>query len=162
VRQKPIRSEREGARLVDPWKARSWLVVNPHARNLVGGPTGYKLVPGDNTLPLAQPDADVLRRAEFATRHLWVTAYDPAERYAAGDYPNQHPGGAGLPAYIAQDRPLEDADVVLWYTLNHHHVVRPEEWPVAPVATIGFKLLPCGFFDGNPAMDVPPSGDHCG
>jgi primary-amine oxidase len=33
---------------------------------------------------------------------------------------------------------------------------------VAPVATIGFRLLPCGFFDGNPAMDLPPAGDHCG
>jgi primary-amine oxidase len=161
VRQTPIRREGEGARLVGPWKARTWLVVNPQARNLLGGPTGYKLVPGDNTLPLAQPDAAVLRRAGFTTHHLWVTAYDPAELYAAGDYPNQHPGGAGLPAYVEQDRPLEDADVVLWYTLNHHHVVRPEEWPVAPVATIGFKLLPCGFFDGNPAMDVPPAGDHC-
>ena len=43
-------------------------------------------------------------RAAFATRHLWVTRYDPAQRYAAGDLPNQHPGGAGLPAYVAADR----------------------------------------------------------
>jgi primary-amine oxidase len=161
VQQTPLRSESAGARLLDPWKARAWLVVNEQQRNLVGGPTGYKLVPGDNTLPFAQPDASVMQRAAFMTRHLWVTAYDPAELYAAGDYPNQHAGGAGLPSYIAQNRPLENADLVLWYTLNHHHVVRPEEWPVAPVATIGFKLLPCGFFDGNPALDVPPAAGHC-
>ena len=161
VQETPIRDESEGARLIDPWKARSWLIANPHARNLVGGPTGYKLVPGDNTLPPLQPDASVMRRAAFMTRHLWVTAYDPAEMYAAGDYPNQHAGGAGLPQYLARNRSLTDTDVVVWYTLNHHHVVRPEEWPIAPVATIGFRLLPCGFFDGNPALDLPPSGEHC-
>ena len=46
-------------------------------------------------------------------------------------------------------------DVVLWYSLGVHHVVRPEEWPVAPVAYAGFSLKPVGFFDGNPALDVP-------
>ena len=40
-------------------------------------------------------------RAAFATHHLWVTRYDPAERYPAGDFVNQHPGGGGLPAYVA-------------------------------------------------------------
>ena len=30
-----------------------------------------------------------------------MTRYDPAERYPAGDFVNQHPGGAGIPAFIA-------------------------------------------------------------
>jgi primary-amine oxidase len=94
-----------------------------------------------------------------------VTRHDPAERYAAGDYPNQHPGGAGLPAYVAANRPLENEDVVLWYSMGAHHVSRPEDWPVMPVACIGFALKPAGFFDGNPALDVPPPAghahDHC-
>jgi primary-amine oxidase len=89
------------------------------------------------------------------TRHLWVTRYHPRERYAAGDYPNQHPGGAGLPAYIWDDAPLEDTDLVVWYTFGAHHVVRPEDWPVMPVTYIGFMLKPAGFFDRNPALDVP-------
>ena len=29
-----------------------------------------------------------------------------------------------------------------------------------PVSHIGFKLKPSGFFDGNPALDLPPSADH--
>jgi primary-amine oxidase len=32
-----------------------------------------------------------------------------------------------------------------------------------PVATAGFKLKPVGFFERNPALDVPPSvpdSDH--
>ncbi len=44
---------------------------------------------------------------------------------------------------------------MLWYTFGAHHVVRPEDWPVMPVATIGFMLKPAGFFDRNPALDVP-------
>jgi primary-amine oxidase len=36
------------------------------------------------------------------------------------------------------------------------HVVRPEDWPVMPVTRAGFNLKPAGFFDYNPAVDVPP------
>jgi primary-amine oxidase len=39
-------------------------------------------------------------------------------------------------------------------------VPRPEDWPVMPVATIGFMLKPVGFFERNPALDVPPSRPH--
>ena len=53
-----------------------------------------------------------------------------------------------------------DTDVVFWYTFGAHHIVRPEDWPVMPVTHIGFKLKPSGFFDGNPALDYPPSA-HC-
>ena len=31
------------------------------------------------------------------------------------------------------------------------HIVRPEDWPVMNVHTIGFSLMPFGFFDRNPA-----------
>jgi primary-amine oxidase len=123
----------------------------------------YRLVPGTNIVPLADPGASIMKRAGFITSHLWVTPFDPAERYAAGDYPNQHPGGDGLPRYTAADRSLERTDLVLWYVFGSHHIVRTEDWPVMPVATCGFSLQPCGFFDGNPALDlVPPSyGASC-
>ena len=29
-----------------------------------------------------------------------------------------------------------------------------------PVAYLGFMLKPVGFFDRNPALDVPPSAGH--
>ena len=93
-----------------------------------------------------------------------MTPYEVAERYAAGDYPNQQPGGAGLPAWTEDERPIENTDVVVWYTFCHHHIPRPEDWPVMPVTTIGFKLKPLGFFDRSPALDVPPSppkNGHC-
>ena len=48
------------------------------------------------------------RRAEFARHHLWVTQHADGELHAAGDYPNQHPGGDGLPAFTAR-QPLTRA-----------------------------------------------------
>jgi primary-amine oxidase len=158
-----LASEARAQRILDPLAGRFWKVVNPSVRNRLGEPVGYKLMPGENVLPFAGLEASVTKRAAFMTRHLWVTRHDPRERYAAGEYPNQHPGGAGLPTYVRDDAPLENTDVVLWYTFGAHHIVRPEDWPVMPVVTIGFMLKPVGFFDRNPGLDVPrpmPHG-HC-
>lgn len=160
VRRRPLRTELEAKRRIDPASARWWEIINPHVRHRLGEPVGYRLIPGENAVPYAQPDAAVLKRAGFITHHLWVTPYEPDERYAAGDYPNQHPGGSGLPEWTAQDRPVEDRDLVVWYTFGHHHVPRPEDWPVMPVAMIGFMLKPVGFFTRNPALDVPPPHPH--
>ena len=155
-----LASEARAQRLLDPLAGRFWKVVNPSVRNRLGEPVAYKLMPGENVRPFAGPEASVTKRAAFMTRHLWVTRHDPRERYAAGEYPNQHPGGAGLPAYAQDDAPLENTDVVLWYTFGAHHIVRPEDWPVMPVTTIGFMLKPVGFFDRNPALDVPRPTSH--
>ena len=46
--------------------------------------------------------------------------------------------------------------MVLWYTFGVTHFVRPEDWPVMPVEYTGFLLSPFGFFDRNPALDLPP------
>jgi primary-amine oxidase len=151
------RLERESGarRMVDPARRRSWKVVNPERRNRLGQPVGYRLVPGPGPVLLASPDSSVARRAGFATASLWVTPYAPDERRAAGNYPNQHAGGDGLPRWTAADRSLVGTDVVLWHTFGVTHVPRPEDWPVMPVERCGFSLLPVGFFDHNPALDVP-------
>jgi primary-amine oxidase len=148
--------------VIDPLRGRYWLVANRGDRNELGQEPAYKLVPGSNVLLFSDPSASVTQRAAFATRHLWVTPYHPDERFPAGDYPNQHPGGAGLPTWTKADRPIEDTDVVLWYTVGSHHITRPEDWPVMPTERAGFMLKPAGFFDRNPALDVAPSAfGHC-
>jgi len=152
--------ESQAQRMVDPLAGRYWKVVNPAVTNTLGLPVGYKLVPGENVALFHDESAPAVGRAVFATHHLWVTVYHPEERFAAGEYPAQHPGGAGLPSYVAQDRSLENADVVLWYTFGSNHVARPEDWPVMPVQYAGFQLKPVGFFDANPAIDVPRA-DGC-
>ncbi len=100
------------------------------------------MVGSSTPLLLGRPGSPVARRAGFATAHLWVSAYDPEELRAAGPFPNQHPGGAGLPAWTAADRPLDGEDVVLWLTCGTSHVVRPEDFPVMPAARTGFLLEP--------------------
>ena len=158
----PVRRESEGARDVNPLQSRTWYVVNENRRNAWGQPTAYRLIPGEVVQSFALPGSPLAKRAAFTQHQVWFTAYHPRERFAAGDYPNQHAGGAGLPAYQAQDRSLENTDVVVWVTLGHHHVPRPEDWPIMPVARLGFVLKPHGFFDRNPALDVPsPHAAHC-
>ena len=156
-----LASEAQARGRVDQLRGRLWRIENPEKLSPLGEPVAYTLVPGENVAPMFAPESRFAQRAGFTAEHVWVTAYDPAERFAAGDYPNQNPGGDGLPRYAAADRPLEGTDVVLWYTFGAHHVVRPEDWPVMPVSQVGFKLKPTGFFDGNPALDMPRSDAHC-
>ncbi|HVM65759.1 MAG TPA: primary-amine oxidase [Acidimicrobiales bacterium] len=160
ARATKLETERSAQRDVDPARSRHWRIVNPTARNGLGEPVAYKLVPGPVPTLLAAPTSSVGRRATFATHNLWVTPYRPDERRAAGDYPNQHPGGEGLPRWTAADRPISGTDIVLWHTFGVTHLPRPEDWPVMPVEYCGFHLVPVGFFDRNPALDVPPV-DHC-
>jgi len=156
-----LASESEAQRVADLSRGRQWRIVNPNRLNAVGQPTGYRLVPGSSAaVLLASPEAAVHRRATFATKNLWVTPFAADESRAAG-YPNLSAGGEGLPSYTAGDRPIENTDVVVWYTFGVNHVPRPEDWPVMPVEYAGFTLQPVGFFDQNPALDVPPSNDHC-
>ena len=159
-----LATESEAQRTVDPLTGRYWLIANPSVNNYVGQPVSYKLVPGEGLLPFAHPEASVSKRAGFIRKHLWVTPYQPDEMSPTGPYPNQHPGGDGLPKWTQANRSIENTDIVVWYNFGSHHVPRPEDWPVMPVMYTGFKLMPVGFFDRNPALDVPPShsvNGHC-
>jgi primary-amine oxidase len=150
-------SELAAQRDVNPASSRAWTVLNASRTNGLGQPVGYKLVPTMSTpTMLASPESGVGKRAGFARHNLWVTPYRRDERRAAGEFPNQHPIGDGLPRWTAADRAITDTDVVLWYTFGVTHFVRPEDWPVMPVEYTGFLLQPVGFFDRNPALDVPP------
>src|SRR6266851_221414 len=154
-------SESAAARRADAARGRTWRVVSTERANRFGRPTAYTLYPEAAPVLLADPSSSISARSGFATNHLWVTRYDPAQRYPAGDFVNQHPGGAGLPAFIAGDQDIDGADIVLWHTFGPAHFPRPEEWPVMPVTRCGFTLKPTGFFDRNPTLDVPPPSSHC-
>ena len=56
--------------------------------------------------------ASFAKRGGFAYKHFWATRFDPAERYAAGDYPNQSAEAGGLPRWVQQGRSIEDEDLV--------------------------------------------------
>ncbi|MGH3358794.1 MAG: primary-amine oxidase [Nocardioidaceae bacterium] len=146
-----------------PSAARRFRVENTGRRNRIGDPVSYELVPGENVRPMQQPDSSIRGRARMLDHQLWVTRYAREQRYPAGEYPNQSEPGDGISRWTQADRPLAEEDVVLWYVFGAHHVPRLEDWPVMPVATCGFTLRPVGFFDFNPALDVPPPvPSHCG
>jgi primary-amine oxidase len=158
-----LTSESAAQRMAAPERGRYWKVVNHASLNACGEPVAYKLVPTHPGAPmLAHPSSAIAARAAFASKHLWVTPFDAAERRAAGDFPNQHPGGAGLPSFTAADRSIVDSNVVLWHTVGATHFTRPEDFPVMPCEYVGFHLKPFGFFDRNPGLDIAPEkGDRC-
>ncbi len=156
-----LETEHGAQRETNSAASRGWKIVNPSSTNCLDQCVSYKLVPTMSTPTLlAHPDSSIGRRAAFATHNVWVTPYERDERRAAGNYPNQSAGGDGLPAWTAADRSITDTDVVLWYTFGVTHFVRPEDWPVMPVEYTGFLLQPIGFFDRNPALDVPPQSSN--
>ena len=79
--------------------------------------------------------------------------------------------------WVADDAPLVNTDVVLWFVFGVHHVTRMEEWPIMSADVTSFWLRPSvfdrgrhaqrarygladaiearNFFDQNPALDVP-------
>jgi primary-amine oxidase len=159
-RTTPLRTEDEGKQNYNWSTQRSWKVVNEHVHNRLGSPVGYKLVPGDCFPPMLDPDSPVFQRAQVLAHTLWVTPFDEDERWPCGEFVVQAREDRGLPVWTAQNRSIQDTDIVLWYVFGIHHVTRPEEWPIMSVDTVSFWLKPVGFFDRNPALDVPPTHHH--
>lgn len=169
-----LRTEREAQRLAAGDKARVWAIVNTEKTNRMGAHPAYVLYPEGQPTLLAADDSSIAKRAAFATKHLWVSRFEPGELWAAGPLVNQHPGGSGIGAYVQGDRDIDGTDIVVWHTFGLTHFPRLEDWPIMPVDYAGFTLKPHGFFDRNPTLDVPatigghgghgedaPAGDHC-
>ncbi len=156
VRQSKIaRKESEAKLNINLDRPTLWRVTSTTHKNHVGYSTSYQLMPGMNTNTLLSADDYPRMRAGFINHHLWVTPFNDDERYAAGEYPTLSTPGQGLPAWTSKDRKIENTDIVLWYTIGMHHMVRAEDWPVMPVLRHEFELRPFDFFDHNPAMDLP-------
>ena len=149
-----FKTETEACRRANLESARYWKVINPNKTNLVGQPVGYKLMPTSCVNSFLVPSGPSGSRSRFVEKHLWVTAHAPEERYPAGEFMNHSDGSGGITDFVAQDRPIENASVVLWHVFGLHHSVRPEDFPVQPCIRTGFKLMPTGFFNGNPAIAV--------
>ena len=149
-----LRSELEAKRNANSATSRIWRVINRESKNNLGKPVSYRLMPQAVPTMFAQEGSQVVKRAGFGKHNLWVTPYSETEICAAGEYP--HLGaGDGLPNWTEADRAIVDTDIVVWHTIGVTHVPRPEDWPVMPVEYTGFTLQPVGFFDRNPAINLP-------
>jgi primary-amine oxidase len=162
------------------FKIRNDSVINP----ITYKPVAYKLQTSPSQMLLMGPKSFNYRRAEFASKPIWVTKYNEDELYAAGEFTNQSRKSDGVETWVARNESIENEDVVLWHSMfpffffllsstttfrifadsfffvtafGLTHNPRIEDFPVMPVERVSAHLKPDGFFTKNPALDVPPS-----
>ena len=156
-----LESELEARRDVDASRSRTWRIANPSRRNSVGEATAYKLLPGCH--------ADVTGRPEFecrASRRLRV-----AQSVGHAVRSRGAKGCGRLPQPAPRARRLADLDGAGSSDRRHRHravaLLRRHPYPAAGGLAChagrvhGLHAPAVGFFDRNPALDVPPSSDHC-
>ncbi len=140
------------------------LLSNPGKANKMGNPVSYQLIPyAGGTHPIARganfaDDEWLKKRLGFMDRQLWVTRYDPDERFPEGKYPNRAGHDTGLGAFVQDDQSIADADDVVWLTTGTTHVARAEEWPIMPTEWIHVLLKPWNFFDETPTLGLDRPG----
>jgi primary-amine oxidase len=132
-----------------------WLFINPTVKGPLGYPTGYEIMPGATAKSLLSPEDLPQKLGAFSEHQLWVTPNDPTQRYAAGVYPTSSKATDGLAVWTKANRPIENTDLVGWYTLGFHHMPRVEDWPVMPTMWHHFQIRPFNFFGVNPVLDLP-------
>lgn len=132
-----------------------WLFINPNVKGPLGYPTGYEIMPGATAKSLLAPDDPPQKLGAFSEHQFWVTPNNPGERYAAGVYPTSSKASDGLAVWTKANRPIENTDLVGWYTLGFHHMPRVEDWPVMPTMWHHFQIRPFNFFEANPVLDLP-------
>ena len=169
-RQLPASTHRKSIWVAEPFTARTerdammdihlerpamWIFENSNVRGPLGYPTGYEIMPGHTAASLLDPEDGAQRVGAFSTHQLWVTPYRANELYAAGVYPTASKGDDGLAVWTQANRPIENTDIVAWYTMGFHHMPRAEDWPVMPVMWHEFVIRPFDFFPKNPVLTLP-------
>ena len=132
-----------------------WRFASSDKRGPMGYPTSFEIMAGETATSLLPSDEWPQKRAGFSEHQLWVTPYQPDERYAAGKYVTGSKGTDGLAVWTKKNRSIMNTDIVAWYTVGFHHAPRAEDWPQMPIMWHEFQIRPYDFFPKNPAMDLP-------
>jgi primary-amine oxidase len=135
----------------DPVRLR---VIDEHRTNAVGNPASYEVLAFNHAQLMLDANDWPAKRAAFLQHDMWVTPYQPEERYAGGRYMLGSHGDDGLAVWAARNRAIRNQDVVVWVNLGMHHLTRAEDLPVTPMMWQSFKLRPNNFFDRNPSIDL--------
>jgi primary-amine oxidase len=135
----------------DPQKFTMLRVINTEKKNIRGEPWSYDLMPlrAGNARHFGKAKDSVTGRfMEECTQHdFWVTRNKPGEM-----------SFTRVPQYIKDREPIEDTDVVLWYTASCNHEPRSEDGEdraggfdgATHVMWCGFDLRPRNLFDRSP------------
>jgi primary-amine oxidase len=149
------KTEKDAMMDIDLRKPSMWMFIDSNSSGSVGHPYGYEIMPGVTAASLLDPEDGPQKVGAFSEHQLWVTPYVPDERYASGVYPTASKGDDGLAVWTKANRPIENTDIVAWYTMGFHHVPRQEDWPVMPTMWHDFTIRPYDFFQENPVLHLP-------
>ncbi|KAL2205797.1 hypothetical protein CC79DRAFT_1349212 [Sarocladium strictum] len=142
----------------DPMVSRTFKIRNDNVINRISGhPVAYKVQALSTQPMIMSPKSFNRRRALYSEHPVWVTKYRDGELYAAGEYTNQSQDSDGVEKWVARGDDVRDTDVVFWHTFSLTHNPRPEDFPVMPSERVSVHIKPSGFFEKNPALDVPQS-----
>ncbi|WP_130931032.1 primary-amine oxidase [Pseudomonas sp. Sample_24] len=156
-----VTSEQQAAQKFDPSTVR--LLTNFSKENKVGNPVSYQLIPyAGGTHPVAKganfgKDEWLYHRLSFMDKQLWVTQYNPEEKYPEGKYPNRSDKDSGLGQFTQDNQSIENTDNVVWLTTGTTHIARAEEWPIMPTEWVHVLLKPWNFFDETPTLNLNSS-----
>ncbi|GMI64028.1 COPPER AMINE OXIDASE1, COPPER AMINE OXIDASE GAMMA 1 [Hibiscus trionum] len=157
VQRKVAKTEKDARIKLKLYDPSEFHMINPSRRSRLGNPTGYKIVPGGTAASLLDHDDPPQLRSAFTNNQIWVTLYNKSEQWAGGVLVYQSRGDDTLAVWSERDRPIENKDIVLWYTLGFHHIPCQEDFPVMPVVTSSFELKPVNFFESNPILRAAPA-----
>jgi primary-amine oxidase len=149
------KTEKEAMMDINLRRPSMWMFIDPNSSGPAGHPYGYEIMPGVTAASLLDPGDGPQKVGAFSEHQLWVTPYVPDQRYASGVYPTASKGDDGLAVWTKANRPIENTDIVAWYTMGFHHVPRQEDWPVMPTMWHDFTIRPYDFFPENPVLHLP-------
>ncbi|WP_081404174.1 primary-amine oxidase [Acinetobacter sp. 809848] len=158
IDSKVITNEQNAAEKFDPSTIR--LLTNFNKENKLGNPVSYQLIPfAGGTHPVAKganfsKDEWLFKRLNFMDKQIWVTQYNPDERYPEGKYSNRSTHDTGLGQFIGNNENIENKDLVVWMTTGTTHVARAEEWPIMPTEWVNTLIKPWNFFDSTPTLNL--------
>ncbi|CAN0841917.1 Amine oxidase [copper-containing] gamma 1 [Linum grandiflorum] len=139
------------------YKPSEFHVVNPGKTTRVGNPVGYKVVAQGTAASLLDHSDPPQVRGAFTNNQIWVTPYNRSEEWAGGLFDYQNQGEDNLQVWSDRDRPIENKDIVVWYTMGFHHIPCQEDFPIMPTVSSSFDLKPVNFFERNPILRIPPN-----
>lgn len=143
-----------------PFTNRAYKIINENVINPTSKkPVGYKIVMPARQMIMASPDSYNTKRAKFATEQIWVTKYKEDRIYAAGEFTNQSQNDTGLAVWANGEDDVRNTDNIVWCTLGFTHIPKPEDFPVMPVEMHEIGITPFGFFEKNPALDLPQANN---
>ncbi|XP_076914971.1 amine oxidase [copper-containing] gamma 1-like [Bidens hawaiensis] len=151
-----VKTEKDAQVKLKLYDPSEYHIVNPSKKTRVGNPVGYKLVPGGTAASLLDLDDLPQKRGAFTNNQIWVTPYNKSEEWAGGLFTYQSHGDDTLAVWAERDRPIENKDIVMWYTLGFHHVPCQEDYPIMPTVSSSFDLKPVNFYESNPILNIPP------